>query len=512
MSTKTPSTSRFILMPIRGFTSDDMRKVNATSAAFSSAASTRLSLMADGGSTRKPAMKVIDSMAESGPKLVEMGSEEIAALRVSDPGVKAIPLIKYELMRLPLLEVESKVASAAAGGLATKIQVTFVDASTKTPLPGVQVAAFTDFANRQGAGGTTNASGVVTLSLGNGPVRIELLVAYGTAGYWGCGKKRFTLKNGAVLAIEPIDFAVPDYVADLYGTKSPDGGSGVKVGVIDTGIDSAHPDLDVAGGAAFVIAEGDAGGPGPAAKEGEHGTHVAGIIASNGSSPPVAPRTAPGKRGIAPKATLMSYRVFPNSGEGADNYDIIRAIDQGVKDGCDLLNLSLGSPVADEAVHAAMKDAFDKGTLCIVAAGNDYRSPVSYPAAWDVAIAVSSLGKKGTYPAKSNEIVDQVAPYAKSDRKVYVSAFSNVGPEINVAGPGEGIVSTLPGGQYGVMSGTSMACPAVTGVVASLLSAAPSVLGMPRDRERSVAIMGLLSAAAKPVGFIQPLEGVGLLA
>ncbi len=511
MASKQNQTARFILMPVRGFTSEDMTRVNAVSPALVAAANLRLSALSTGaGGPRKTVMKVLHSIDEDGPKLVEMGSSDIAALRVSDPGVRAMPLVTYELMRMPVLTVESKVTVAAAG-LATGIQLTFLDAKTKKPVPGISVVAFTDFVNRVGAGGTTTAKGTVSLALGASSVKLEVLVAYGPVGYWGLGKKSFTLKSGTAFEIQPVDLSVPDYVATLYGARSPDGGEGVKVGIIDSGVDATHPDLKVAGGAAFVIAESDVGGPGPAKVKGEHGTHVAGIIASNGSSPPTSPRTMPGKRGIAPKTTLMSYRVFPNSGKGADNYDIIRAIDRGVKDGCDLLNLSLGSDFADEAVHAAMKDAFDKGTLCIVAAGNDYRQPVSYPAAWDVAVAVSSLGKKGTYPKGSNEILDEVAPYAKTDASVYVSAFSNVGPPIDIAGPGEGIVSTLPGGAYGVMSGTSMACPAVTGVLASILSATPSVRDMPRDRERSVAMMGLITAAAKPLGFIQPLEGVGLI-
>ncbi|HEY1128326.1 MAG TPA: S8 family serine peptidase [Roseateles sp.] len=488
-----------------------MKNVDERGAVFAAAATNRLAVMSTAGQARKPVMKVVHSIEANGPKLVEMGPEEIAALRVSDPGVKALPVVEYELMRMPRLEVVTKAAASAALALATKLQVTFVDAKTKKAVKGVTVVAFTNFAKREGASGTTNSKGVVTLGFPGTSVKLDLLVAYSPAGYWGYGKRKFTLKTGSTLAVEPVNLALPDFAAALYGNRPVNAGQGVKVGVIDTGVDGAHPDLVVAGGAAFVVDEGDAGGSGPAAKDGDHGTHVAGIIASRGAPHPDDAHHAPGKRGIAPQVTLMSYRVFPNAGGGASNYDIIRAIDQGVKDGCDLLNLSLGSQVPDDTVHAAMKDAFDQGTVCVVAAGNDERKPVSYPAAWDVAVAVSSLGKKGTYPATSNEILDEVPPFAKSDPKIYVSAFSNVGPAIDVCGPGEGIVSTLPGGKYGVMSGTSMACPAVTGVTAALLSANTPVLNMARNRDRSIAIMGLITGSAKTLGFIQPMEGVGLI-
>jgi subtilisin len=439
-----------------------------------------------------------------------MGPEEVAALKVSDPGVRAFPVVKYHLARMPRLKIESKLKKAA-GAKALNLSIRFVDSQTKAPIRGVQVAAFTDFENRSGAGGTSSANGRVSLDLGAMSVKLDVLVAYGPPGYWGLGRRAITLKTGAVFEIEPVNLATPDFAASLYGGYSADAGDGVVVGVIDTGIDGKHPDLTVDGGAAFVTDEGDAGGWGPATSEGEHGTHVAGIIASTGSTPPHAPKTVPGKRGVAPKVALRSYRVFPNSGEGADNYDIIRAIDQGVRDGCDLLNLSLGSEVPDEAVHVAIKDAFDRGTVCVVATGNDGRQPVSYPAAWDTAVAVTSCAKKGTYPIGSNEVLDEVPPYAKTDPNIYISVFSNVGPPVDVTGPGGGIVSTLPGGQYGVMSGTSMACPAVTGVLAALISADPAVMKMPRSRDRSVAILGLLTKDAKPLGFIPPMEGVGLL-
>jgi subtilisin len=69
----------------------------------------------------------------------------------------------------------------------------------------------------------------------------------------------------------------------------------------------------------------------------------------------------------------------------------------------------------------------------------------------------------------------------------FIAAFSNAGPEIDLVGPGLGIISTVPGG-YAPMSGTSMACPAVTGIAARVLAKQPSLLAMPRDQARSDAI------------------------
>ena len=73
------------------------------------------------------------------------------------------------------------------------------------------------------------------------------------------------------------------------------------------------------------------------------------------------------------------------------------------------------------------------------------------------------------------------------------------------------IVSTVPGGAYAVMSGTSMACPAVTGIAAALLAKSPAILALPRDRDRSIAMQGLMSNAAKPLGLGKDNEGSGLM-
>jgi subtilisin len=234
-----------------------------------------------------------------------------------------------------------------------------------------------------------------------------------------------------------------------------------------------------------------------------HGTHVAGIIAGRGKPPS-------GLRGLAPSATLRSYRVFGKNAEGASNYDIIKGIDQAVTDDCDLINLSLGGGPPDDAMSAAIEEARSRGTLVIVAAGNGNRSPVSFPASDPSAIAISATGRKRTFPKDSTENGDIARPYGK-DRNNFLAAFSNIGPELDLTGPGVGVLSTVPGG-YASMSGTSMACPAVTGFAAKMLSTAACVdiLNMERDQARSDAMAQALFQAAKSLGFGPRYEGKGL--
>jgi subtilisin len=432
---------QYVLLPDRGLVSESLRSVSATDSTFTRALSVRR-----GGASGGAGLNVLHSSSDDGAKLVTMGDDEVSALRVSHPGVRAVPLMYYRSLRNAPLAVKTA-ATVSATAKAQGITLKLVNAKTGKPVKGATVVAFTNFTQRVGAQGKTGAQGTVTLKFSGTSKQLELLLVYGPPGYWGLCQRNLKIKTGDIFKIPPVDLTVPDFAAQLYAALPTSAGSGVSVGVIDTGVDFNHPDLTVAGGAAFVQAEDDAGGYGPAKKEGEHGTHVTGIIASHGSAPK-------GKRGVAPAVTLHSYRVFPNAGGGASNYDILRAIDRGVADGCDLLNLSLGSPQPDAAVHEAIKSAFDKGTVCIVATGNDGRQPVSYPAAWSEAVAVSAIGRKGSYPSGSTETLDEAAPFATKDKAIFVADFSNIGNEVDLTGPGVGIVSTLPGGTYGVMSGT----------------------------------------------------------
>src|SRR5262249_49419169 len=155
-----------------------------------------------------------------------------------------------------------------------------------------------------------------------------------------------------------------------------------------------------------------------------HGTHVGGIIAARGTPPK-------GIRGLAPAVTLRSYRVFGKGNGNASNFSIAKAIDRAVADRCDVINMSLGGGPQDEATHSAIADARAKGTIVIAATGNDDRGPVSFPGADPLVIAVTALGRKGTFPSGTVETGDVVAPFG-TDKKNYIASFSNVGPEVHL--------------------------------------------------------------------------------
>jgi subtilisin len=496
----------YVLLPIRGMRSPELAEVQHAvpevqaqprSAALAAKA-TALPTVPEQAITTP---QILHSTHEDGAKLAALTKDEVLALKAKAPGVRVLPVVLYETTRSPMLEVSPLFKQFAA--TTRTLDVKIVRDSDGVPVPGAHVVAFTNFAQRAGAEATSDAGGIAKLAIKAGAV-LDVLLIYGPHGYWGLYKKKLKLKQGAKLKLKAVKLDEEDYLARLYGKKPADAGKGVTVGIIDTGVDLSHPDLKVAGGAAFVVDEKDAGGPGPAATEGEHGSHVAGIVASQGKAPA-------GKRGVAPGVKLMSYRVFPNAGGGATNYDIIRAIDRGVSDGCDLLNLSLGGSERDEAVREAIKDAFDKGTLCICATGNDGRGPVNYPARWPESLSVSALGCKGSFPADSSEALDVQEPFAPNDKAVFVAGFSNIGPEVDLTGPGVGIVSTVPGGSYAVMSGTSMATPAVTGAAAALLAQHPKVLDMLRNERRSIEMLRLINGSAKSLGLAREFEGLGLL-
>ena len=439
-------------------------------------------------------MKVLDSIHEDGAKLVEMTDDAVVALRSQQPGIRIVPVVYYFPARAPRPLVAGKVKAAAAG---TKISIQIVSKSDGKPVAGLDVIAFTDFANRIGASAKTNTKGIASLALGGASKKVERLYVYAHHTYWNALRNGVTLKTGTKIELDAITLPFTDSVRHFHGNSDLTAGAGVTVGVIDTGV-GPHKHLAVDGGLNTVDGEAE----GDFVDNGDlHGSHVAGIIASRGGG-------ADGVRGIAPGVRLRSYRVFGKGAEGASNFAIAKAIDRAVGDGCDLINMSLGGGPQDEATHSAITDARAAGVLVFAATGNDGRLSVSFPAAEALVLAVSALGRKGTFPAGTTEVAD-IAPPAGTDKANFVASFSNIGSEVDFTGPGVGVISTVPKDLWAVMDGTSMACPAVTGAAAKLLAAKPAVLAMNRDEARSDAMAKAIFEAAISLGFPPTFQGKG---
>ena len=213
-------------------------------------------------------------------------------------------------------------------------------------------------------------------------------------------------------------------------------GTGIKVAVLDTGIDYTHEDLDAnyRGGYDFVFDDDD---PFDDSHRG-HGTHVAGIIAAE--------RNGIGVVGVAPEAELYAVKVLDGAGFGLEEW-IIAGIEWAVDHGVDIINMSFTGPDR-EGLRAACERARDAGVLLVAAGGNSLAGsgPVRYPAAYG-----SVIGVTGT------DIVDLPGYFAPR------------GDTLELAAPGVDVYSTAARGEYRVLSGTSQSSACVAGAAALFL-------------------------------------------
>ena len=236
----------------------------------------------------------------------------------------------------------------------------------------------------------------------------------------------------------------------------------VDVAVIDTGVDFQHPDLNVAGGvtcsAPFIFwATCNTGGD----DDHFHGTHVAGTIGAydNGI----------GVVGVAPGARIWAVKVLNSSGSGYSS-QIIAGIDWVAAHAgtIEVANMSLGGAGFSQAEYDAIQGAIEAGVAFAVAAGNDDADANNYsPGGFDNVLSVSALADFNGLPGGG------AASTCWGDVDDTLADFSNWGPEIDVAAPGVCILSTYPleQGEYGTISGTSMASPHAAGALALLASA-----------------------------------------
>ncbi len=503
---KQRDSNRYVILPLHGLRAEGLKESKESReflldayGKFKSSVANKSTVLGQGVSMRSSVsptvkLRVLDSIAEDGAKLVELTPKEVLNFRENQPGLKIVPVVYY----YPQV-IQRRIESRAAAASSAKLRLRLVSSTDGAPVSGALVVAITDLHAWTGAEGRSNSKGFVDLALGGMRKKLAKLLVYPAQGFWSSVDKNVTVKSGDNVELLPIDLSFKDALRHFYGNSPDNAGEHVRVAVLDTGVDLNSPDLKVLGGENTVLGEE----PSDYGDNGEgHGTHVAGIISARGKPPS-------GIRGLAPAAELYSYRIFAKNSVEADSFAIAKAIDQAVANGCDLINMSFGGGPPDETVRAAMDEASTRGSLTLIAAGNEDRSPVCFPASFSPpGIAISAMGRKGTFPNNTSASDSVMHPYGK-DKKNFVASFSNIGREIDLTGTGAGIISTVPGG-YGVMDGTSMATPAVTGFAARLLAGRKDILDMPRDASRTNAMTQLLFARAKLLGFGPFFEGHGL--
>lgn len=442
----------------------------------------------------EPEVAVLDMVEQSGAMLLQ--TSEAMEMEDTPHGqivpvqnyVPAIADVRFGRSRMKLFS-----GPAATNFLTIKLKL----AGSGAPVAGA--VANLRLVGQQEINAVSDANGKVTFGIRVSNVtRARLMVEPGFAGHWGFSGSNMTISNGDTIQIDEIDLAAsPDALRNVIAPGAATDGRGVRVGVIDSGV-GPHPDLANASGDADTSIG--------------HGSHVAGIIGGQGGS---------GTGGVAPGVEMLSYRVFDDPATGvARNFDIHRAIEQAVDDGCHLINLSLKSenpflPAQNDfVISRAIEDAADAGVLCVAAAGNDFRRFVAFPARHADALAVSAFGWEPGMPANAFDAWTMTDDRADSDDDLFFANFSNEGvdnTEVDLTGPGAGIISTVPGDTYAPMSGTSMACPAAVGAIAKLLSADGNVLDMDDDRDRYDRIREIAVQGAAPLGFGNEREGSGFV-
>ena len=227
---------------------------------------------------------------------------------------------------------------------------------------------------------------------------------------------------------------------DFESTWSTSDGTGVCVGVVDSGIALNHPDLS-----GKVAASADWTGEG-VSSYGNHATHVAGIIAAK-------PNNSQGIVGAAPGVSLLNAKALSAAlGEGTTS-GVAQAIVWAVDNGAGVINASIGGNSGSSALLQAINYAQAHDVVIIASGGNDglKGNSSSWPASYEWPIATASITDTGA-----------------------LSPFSTQASYIDIAAPGSSILSTLTSSRYGYMSGTSMAAPHVAALAALARAAHPS--------------------------------------
>jgi thermitase len=251
---------------------------------------------------------------------------------------------------------------------------------------------------------------------------------------------------------------------DAAGLGAFPASGGVKVGIVDTGIDQTHPDLsgktvNCADSLNGILVEGTC------VDDNMHGSHVAGTISARTNN-------GIGVAGVAPNSSFAICKALRTAAGTGLTSDVANCINWTHTRGSRVISMSLGggqSTTLRNAVVSAWKGGAANGSVLVAAAGNDGNATVNYPAGYAEVVSV-----------------------AATDHNDARASFSNANSDVEIAAPGVSVLSTIPGGQYARLSGTSMATPHVSGVAGVLWQLFPG--------DTAAGIRGRLTAAVDDRG------------
>jgi subtilisin len=443
--------------------------------------------------------------------MFEADADQVAKMQSALPSDAMIePLIRRSLgIGRPVELFDALMMAATRDGAVSTYHVTVKGGNN--PLPGTQVTFYVRDQNSQlrAAQAVTDRQGRAKIGLGAGQM-VSFVQPFPNSGFWTMLAE--APPSGSTIECPPIKKAEGGGASWWHGVMGIDvadkkRGEGIKIGVMDTGC-GPHPSLShvkLVG----VYVEGRSLPGDQAADVAQHGTHTTGIIGSR-------PAKSGDYAGIAPGCELMHARMFKSEEEGPTQVDVINAVDALSRDhGCDLINMSFGGKPPSEAEQDAIRDATERGTLCICSAGNS-AGPIIHPAAYPECVAVAAVGQIGWAPAGTYAAGTRPKDSALHGREnLFFANFSCFGDTLTCAGPGVGIVSTVPAqdgaaNAFMEMDGTSMASPAVCGALAVILSRDASYKSLPRDISRSNAARSLLERHCRSIGLAPKFEGRGL--
>jgi len=243
--------------------------------------------------------------------------------------------------------------------------------------------------------------------------------------------------------VQKLEQTVPWGIERIQATTAQQAGytgTGVKIAILDTGIDNTHEDLNVKGGYSVFT---DSANSDPFKDGDGHGTHVAGTVAALNNTI--------GVIGVAYNVDLYAVKVLDNTGSGS-YAGIAQGIEWAINNGMNIINMSLGGSQSSSILENWCNLANNSGLLLVAAAGNSGR--------------FNGKGDTVGYPAKYASVMAVAATDSNNKR----ASFSSTGPAVEIAAPGVGILSTTPNNTYSSYNGTSMASPHVAGAAAVLWS------------------------------------------